>query len=212
MADISNQIKNIKSQLKILDMQLDNISMQILNMMGMPNISSQIQNIGIQMLNLGTLMINIGIDMPDYGMQIPNLYFQIQNIDMQIQNIGNKINMKNNMNGNMNMMNQNMEFQNMMLNVPMIGKLSGNMKNNDYNEWNLIFYNSDNNIHTSIQISPEKTVREAINLYRIKSFNSSEQLNFIFNNLKLVDNLKIKESDLRNGSKILVYEMGNIVG
>ena len=169
------------------------------------------------MLNMGIKMINIGVDMPDLGMQMPNLYFQIQNIDMQIQNLGAKINMKNNMMPNMNMMNINMQIpnigfqnQNMMMNNDRFGNMNI-MMNNQNVELNIKFEERNGKV-TNICILPEKTIKEAIDLYKIKSGNNLQNLIFIFNGCKLNPELKIIRSGLINGSTIDVIDPENIMG
>ena len=131
---------------------------------------------------------------------------------MQIQNLGTKINMKNNMMPNMNMNNMkmqipNIEFQNqnMMMNNNILG-----MMNNQSVELNLRF--EERNKQMIIIILPEKTIKEAIDLYKIKSGNNSQDLIFIFNGKKLYPDLKIKQSGLVNGSRISVINQEDIMG
>ena len=199
MLNINNHLQIIRTQLSNLEIQFDNINMQIINMKLIPNISFQIQNLGIQMLNMGIQMINIGIDIPDFGMQMSNLYHQIQNIDMQIQNIATKICMKNNMQVNMNMQMMNNKIND--INI---------MDDND--SWNLIFERKATMEKINIIISPEKTIQDAINLYKIKSGNNKEGLKFIFNSRQLYPNRKICESGLVEKANILVIDTDNIIG
>ena len=140
------------------------------------------------------------------GMQIPNLYPQIQNIDMQLQYLGSKINMMPimNMNMNMNMQIPNMGFQNqnMMMNNNLLDN-ANLMMNKKNNELNLIF--KEGGTQTIITITPEKTFGEAINLYKIKSKNNSENLMFINSGKRLNPKITISEFGLKDGSIILVY-------
>ena len=60
--------------------------------------------------------------------------------------------------------------------------------------------------------SPEKTIEEAINLYKIESDNNSENLKFIFNGKPLFPDLKIYYSGLENGSMIIVINTKEVYG
>ena len=206
MLDTSNQLLKIKTQLNSLEINLKNITNPKLNMLGMPNISSEIQNIGIQILSMGIQIITKGIEMPDFGNQMPNTYNQIINIDMQLQNIGNKIIMKNNnMMPCMDMIMPNFGIfaQNMMMN--------NNNIVNDMNQmypgiWNLIFEDRCSFRKIVVHISPEKTVQEAINLYKIKSGNDSSNCKFIYNGRQLKKKKKIQSSGLQDNSVIGLYK------
>ena len=200
MLNINNKLQIIRTQLNNLEIQFDNINMQI-NMNLMPNISFQIQNLGIQMLNMGIQMINIGIDIPDFGMKMSNLYHQIQSIDMQIQNIATKICMKTNMQLNMNMQMMNNKINDI-----------NSMDDNDSIKWNLMFERQKTAEIINVIISPEKTIQDAINLYKIKSGDNKEGLKFIYNGRQLYPNLKICESELGKLSKILVIDADKIIG
>ena len=59
-----------------------------------------------------------------------------------------------------------------------------------------------------ILIDPEKSCREAINMFKLK-IGSNEDFRFIFNNRDLSPYLKIGQSGLSNGSKILVITCNN---
>ena len=145
---------------------------------------------------------------------MPNLYFQIQNIDMQIQNLGAKINMKNNMMPNMNMYMQipNIGFQNqnMMMNNDICGNMNAAM-NDQIGGCNLGFREKNGKI-INIYISPEKTIKDAIDLYKIKSGNNSEELMFIFNGKPLNPDRKISQSGLLNDSRIIVMNTKELYG
>ena len=73
----------------------------------------------------------------------------------------------------------------------------------DNKEWNLIFENLDDRKKYNIRISEQKTIKEAINLYKIKSGRWGKK--FIFNNKELLPEMKICQSELNNFSRILVY-------
>ena len=55
-----------------------------------------------------------------------------------------------------------------------------------------------------IVVSPEATVKEAINLYRIKTNQINDVINFVFNGKHLNLNLKLSQSGLADLSKITV--------
>ena len=113
--------------------------------------------------------------------------------------------MKNNMMLNMPFANMGFQNNNMMMNNNIFQNMD-NMKN----EMNLIFvYES---IKHSISISPEKTVMEAINLYKNKFGNNSKDLIFFYNGKKLYPRLKIGEAGLIERSEIIVVNAHKLVG
>ena len=63
-----------------------------------------------------------------------------------------------------------------------------------------------------IVVSPEATVKEAINLYRIKTNQINDVINFVFNGKQLNLNLKLSESGLTNASKITVIGLKDVEG
>ena len=127
------------------------------------------------------------------------------------------------MNGNM-MMNQNMMNMGMpnmmgMSNMPMgnmaaMGNMAG-MGNlpgiDDAQGWNLIFENQNDRSNIIVTISEQKTIKEAINLYRLKA-NRVDECKFLFNSKQLSPELRICESGLKNQSKILVVSIQNLKG
>ena len=175
--------------------------------MGMQNIGTQILNTGIQMINMGIQMLNVAKDLPINSFEIPNLSQQIQNMGIQIQNIG--------MNFNNNQMNMNIPNPNMMQMMQM--QMMMNMMNNnmeyDPNQWTLIF-EERNDFKTYIRISPDKTIREAINLYKIRTNRTEDEneIKFVFEGKLLNYNLTIAQSNLKNNSKIVVLSINDIIG
>ena len=113
---------------------------------------------------------------------------------------------------NMNMQIPNIGFQNqnMMMNNNIL-KMMNIMMNNQSVELNLIF-EERNQKQTSISILPEKTIKEAIDLYKIKSGNNSQNFIYIHNGQKLNPGLKINQSDLVNGSYIYVIDTEEMMG
>ena len=85
------------------------------------------------------------------------------------------------------------------------------VKIDDNQGWNLIFENQNDKQTYNIRISENKTVNEAINLYKIKSGREGK-MKFIFNNKELCTDLKICQSGLNNLSRILVISLQNLKG
>ena len=126
--------------------------------------------------------------------------------------------------GNMNMMNAmggmgNMNMMNPMGGMNMMNQMGGmNMMNtdsvklDDNKGWNLFFENQNDRKIITIKISENKTVKEAINMYKIKANRTNEKLKFVFNNKELFDEMKICQSGLNDHSKILVISLQNLKG
>ena len=70
-----------------------------------------------------------------------------------------------------------MNNQMMMMNNPMGG---GNIIIDDNQGWNLVFEKKSGGQTINLTISPEKTVKEAVNAYKLKSMEEG-QMKFIFN-------------------------------
>ena len=123
------------------------------------------------------------------------------------------------MNPQMSMMNnpQMMQMMQMMMNNPQIMAMmnnpagGGNISIDDNQGWNLVFEKKSGGPTINLTISPEKTVTEAINAYKIKSMQDGE-MKFIFNGKELPYSLKICQSGLNNGSKILVISTKDVEG
>ena len=104
-------------------------------------------------------------------------------------------------------------MNNMMManNQMMINNPIGNMSVDDNQGWNLVFEKKSGGATINLTISPEKTVTEAINAYKLKSMEDG-QMKFIFNGKELPYSLKICQSGLNNGSKILVISTKDVEG
>jgi len=195
--------------------------------MNMPNMGNNMPNMGMNMPNMGNT-VNMGMNMPNMGMNMPNIGMNTMNIGnmgnmgmnmpnmgMNTMNIGNMgMNMPNmgmNMGGmgNMNMMN----FPNMGA-IPMVALPTMNtmMDIEDAQGWNLIFENQNNRKLINIRISEQKLVKEAINAYKLKVNDFDNKFKFIFNNKELFPEMKICQSGLTNGAKILVISTKNLKG
>ena len=86
---------------------------------------------------------------------------------------------------------------------PMQTPMIGNMSFEDLNGWNLIFENQTTKTSIPIRISEQKYVKEAINMYRIKS-GTKENHRYIFGGKELYPDMIICQSGLKNFSRILV--------
>ena len=95
-----------------------------------------------------------------------------------------------------------------MMNNPVGG---GNISIDDSQGWNLIFEKKSGGATINLTISPEKTVAEAVSAYKIKSMQDGE-MKFIFNGKELPYSLKICQSGLNNGAKILVISTKDVEG
>ena len=89
-----------------------------------------------------------------------------------------------------------------------------NPMENNYNEkWILYFEEQVTEKIIPIKISPEKTIMEAINLYKIRRFVPfSKDLKFIFNGKELFPDLKIHKTGLFRNSRILVVSQNKLMG
>ena len=95
-----------------------------------------------------------------------------------------------------------------MMNNPVGG---GNISVDDSQGWNLIFEKKSGGPTINLTISPQKTVTEAVNAYKLKSMEEG-QMKFIYNGKELPYSLKICQSGLNNGSKILVISTKDVEG
>ena len=86
---------------------------------------------------------------------------------------------------------------------PMQTPMIGNMSFEDPNGWNLIFENQTTKTSIPIRISEQKYVKEAINMYRIKS-GTKENHRYIFGGKELYPDMIICHTGLKNFSRILV--------
>ena len=187
------------------------------------------QNMGGMDMNM---MNQIG-GMNGMDMNMMNQMGGMNGMDMNMMNQmggmnGMDMNMMNQMGGmggmDMNMMNQmagmggmNMNMMNQMAGMGGMNMMGMNMMNqdsvniDDNKGWNLIFENQNDKQTYNIRISENKTVQEAINLYKIKSGRNGK-MKFIFNNKELCPDFKICASGLNNLSRILVISLQNLKG
>ena len=83
----------------------------------------------------------------------------------------------------------------------------------DQEGWNLLFENTNNRKIINIRISPDKLVKEVISAYLLKINETNvDDFRFIFNNKPLKGELKISQTGLTNGAKILVISQKNLKG
>ena len=82
----------------------------------------------------------------------------------------------------------------------------------DKEGWNLIFEDKKGNKRINVTISPDKTVQEAINTYKIKANLEDAQAKFIFNGKSLCTTLTISQSGLTNNGVITVVTTKNVIG
>jgi len=145
------------------------------------------------------------------------------NIDNNIKSMNNFTNQMLSMNNMLNNMTSfsgmnNMNFMNMSMPPPLginqdMMKMTNfygmpdiwkNMYENFF-KWHLYFLNEDNNEITTIDISEEKTVKEAIDMYLKKSNrNRTDDIKFFHDNKELNPDLKLSQSGLKCFSKIVV--------
>ena len=86
-----------------------------------------------------------------------------------------------------------------------------NINIDDSQGWNLLFENQTYGKTVTITISEQKTVKEAISLYLLKS-GITDKCKFIFNNKELFPEMKICQSGLNNLSRITVISTKNVIG
>ena len=193
---------------------------------------TQLTNLGMQLNNIGSQIQKISMDLSfinnNYSIQLQNIGIQISNFSQQIFNIGMLIKnesqqhlfgfqMDNMMNNNMNMIN----FNNVNLGMNINNNINDNM-NDIIKEKNekiiyVIFEHKNKGITTGINISQDKTIKELLNIYRIKI---GEDLDFFDKNIFMHNSKKINSNDnitifefgLRNTEKIDVFLAKDLVG
>ena len=167
--------------------QLNNIGFQL------HNIGTQIQTFGIQnqniyqqqLENIGREIYNIGNQIVNYGMQITKIINNMQNMNMQMINIFNQMQMANQMN-------------------QMMPQLENPNKEFIYS----LFFKFNTGKEKCVNISGEKTVEELLKNFINENNLPDKNFAFIYNALELNinDKTKIKDSGIKNLSRILVYE------
>ena len=175
------------------------------------------QNLFNMIDQMSSILLTLQTDMIKVMNGITQLNVIISNIKQYKENyMNNNMKMNNMMNNiNNNIQNINMEMNNMMgmqnmMNMPIpMNEVINNMNIGmpitleDTYGWNLIFEEQNRKTCCSIRISEQKTFKEAIDLYLLKSGNN-DVYRFICNNKELLPEMKICESGLTNMSKILV--------
>ena len=86
-----------------------------------------------------------------------------------------------------------------------------NVSMDDAGGWNLVFENQNDRQSYPVTISEQKTIKEAISMYRVKSGNN-DPCKFIVNSKELYPEMRICESGLNNNSRILVISTRNLKG
>ena len=169
------------------------------------DMNNMMMNQGMGNGNMGGMDMNM---MGMGGMDMNNMNMMgMGGMDMNNMNMMNQINMMNQMN-QMNLMNQ----MNQLKQMNQMNMMNQNSVNLDDNKgWNLIFENQNDKQTYNIRISENKTVQEAINMYKIKSGREGK-MKFIFNNKELFAEMKICQSGLSNLSRILVISLQNLKG
>ena len=191
-----------------------------------PNIFNMIDQMSSVLLTLQTDMIKVMNGINQLNLIITKIKeFKDNNNMNNINSVNNMMNMNNNLQNMQNMimgMNNNMMgMQNMNMLMPMNGMMNNmnfpmqNLSFEDFNGWNLLFEKRKNgvNVMISVEISPDKLVKEAISAYLLKSNETDRNsFKFIFNNHELFPEIKISQSGLANGAKILVIDAKNLEG
>ena len=184
----------------------------------------QLTNLGMQLNNIGSQIQKISMDLSfinnNYSIQLQNIGIQISNFSQQIFNIGMLIKnenqqqpfgfqMGNMMNNNMNMIN----FDNVNLGIHINNNINDNMsdiiKQSDEKIIPVIFDNPQIDDSIVVNISQNKTIKELLNLYRIKIGKNLDFLKkniFLYNAKKIEpnDNRTILEYGIRRGERIIV--------
>ena len=140
------------------------------------------------------------------NMNNPMMMNNMNNMNPMMMNNMNNMNpmMMNNMNPMM--MNQ------MMMLLQNMNNNNGGNNNNNNNSWNLIFEKKAGDQTVNISVSPDSTVLEAINLYKLKVGQIDQEMKFIFNGKQLDHSLKVSEAGLNNLARITVITTNDVQG
>ena len=176
------------------------------------NLNDMIDEMSSVLLTLQTDMIKVMNGINQLNLIIIKIkQYNANNINNNM--INNMMNINNNMlNMTMGMNNNMMGMQGMNMIMPMNGMMNFGMQTinlDDPEGWTLLFEN--NKKITNIKISEQKLVKEAINMYKVKT-GYTKHCKFIFNSMELFPELKICQSGLMNNSKIIVISFANIQG
>jgi hypothetical protein len=205
-----NQMKGSMSPNMMMDNTMGNMGMMSPNMMNMNMLNNPMSANNMGMMDPSMMNMNM-INNPMNGNNMMNM-MNMNNMNMMPNMFG--------MNGNM-MMNQNMMNMGMpnMMGMPMgnmaaMGNMAGmgNLPGMDDSQgWNLIFENQNDLSNIIVTISEQKTIKEAISMYRLKA-NRTDECKFLFNSKQLYPEMRICESGLKDKSKILVVSIQNLKG
>ena len=176
------------------NMNMNNMNMNMnnnmmMNKMGMNNMN-MMNNMGMNNMNM---MNNMGMN----NMNMMNM--RMMNPGMNNMNMMNMGMMNPGMN-NMNMMNMNMMMPNGMVNSGNFG-MNLSQKIEDNEGWT-ITYEKDGT-ETQLKISPDKTILEAGNVYKLKA-NLKGDLKYKYGTKYLDGSLQLCQSGLVDGAKITV--------
>ena len=180
------------------------------------------QNLNDIVNEMSSVLLTLQSDMVKVMNGINQLKLIITKIKQYNENNTNNNINNNMMNINNNMQNMAMGMNNMMgiQNMNMLMPMNGIMNNmnfgipglnlEDHDGWNLLFENQWDKKFVTIRISEKKQVKEAINMYKIKS-NNNRECKYRFNNKELIPEMKICQSGLNNFSKILVISVKDLL-
>jgi len=195
--EMKKDIDNLNNEIFFLKNEINNLKILLMN-----KNNKNIGQIGMSMMNqMGGMDMNMMNQMGGMGGMDINMMNQMGGMG------GMDMNMMNQMGGmggmDMNMMNQMGGMGG--IDINMMNQMGG-MNLGDNKGWNLIFENQNDKQMYDIRISENKTIREAINLYKIKSGREGK-MKFIFNNKELIPEVQICKSGLNNLSRILVISL-----
>ena len=179
------------------------------------NLNDMVDEMSSVLLTLQTDMIKVMNGINQLNLIITKIkQYNENNTNNNINN--NMMNINNNMQNMAMGMNNMMGIQNMNMLMPMNGIMNNmnfgipGLNLEDHVGWNLLFENQWDKKVVTIRISEKKQVKEAINMYKIKS-NNNRECKYRFNNKELIPEMKICQSGLNNFSKILVLSVKDLL-
>ena len=181
------------------------------------NLNDMIDEMSSVLLTLQTDMIKVMNGINQLNLIITKIkQYNASNINNNM--INNMMNINNNIQGMSLAMNNNMMgMQGMNMLMPMNGMMNNmnfgmqTINLDDPEGWILRFEDQEDKPSINIKISEQKLVKEAISMYLLKS-GRTDICKYIFNQHELQPELKICQSGLCNGSKILVLSIQNLRG
>ena len=204
-----NQMMGNMGPNMMMDNTMGNMGMMGPNMMNMNMMNNPMSGNNMGMMDPNMMnMMNNPMNGNNMGMMDPNMMNMMNMNNMNM--MPNMLGMNGNMMMNQNMMNMGMPMGNMaaMGNMAGMGNLPGM---DDSQGWNLIFENQNDLSNIIVTISEQKTIKEAISMYRVKA-NRTDECKFLFNSKQLYPEMRICESGLKDKSKILVVSIQNLKG